>query len=79
MLVLTLSESGTLKIGPDIEVQILQIRGRQVRIGITAPKEIPICRGDMVKNAAGEVVNPKPERRPEVNYRRKRRVVGVVQ
>ena len=47
MLELTRRQSQTLLIGDDIELTIVQVRGESVRIGITAPKEVPIHRGEV--------------------------------
>ena len=44
MLVLSRKRDERIIIGKDVVIQILDIRGNQVRIGITAPKEIPVVR-----------------------------------
>jgi len=44
MLVLTRKEGQEILIGSDIKVTVTSIKGRQVRIGIEAPKDIPIHR-----------------------------------
>lgn len=44
MLVLTRKEGQHINIGEDITVTITSIRGKQVRIGIEAPKNVPIHR-----------------------------------
>jgi carbon storage regulator len=44
MLVLTRRVGEVIKIGDDIEVTILDARGKQVRLGITAPKEVKVLR-----------------------------------
>ena len=44
MLVLSRREGETLMIGDDITVTVLGINGNQVRIGIDAPKEVPVHR-----------------------------------
>lgn len=51
-------------IGDNIEVQVVDIRGDKVRLGINAPKHIPVHRKEVAdairreKRAAGQV---KPE------------------
>jgi carbon storage regulator len=52
MLVLTREIGESFSIGNDITVQILGINGNQVRIGITAPKDIKIHRAEIFKRIA---------------------------
>ncbi|GAC1504370.1 MAG: hypothetical protein NVS1B10_09110 [Candidatus Saccharimonadales bacterium] len=47
MLILTRRVGENLLIGPDIVIRVLEIRGRQVRIGIDAPKEISVLREEL--------------------------------
>ncbi len=49
MLVLSRRESQTVKIGSDVEVRIIRSRNGIVRLGIVAPKAIPICRPETKK------------------------------
>ena len=44
MLVLTCNKGRFFKIGDDIKVEILNIKGDQVRIGIAAPNDLIILR-----------------------------------
>lgn len=48
MLVLSRKESQRICIGSDIEILIQQIRGRRVRVGISAPPEIAIVREELL-------------------------------
>lgn len=48
MLVLARKENETIKIGDDIEIRILEVKGDTVRIGIEAPKSVDILRGELV-------------------------------
>ena len=47
MLILTRKVGETLMIGDQVEVTILSIKGNQVRIGVNAPKEIPVHREEI--------------------------------
>ncbi|MDR1044880.1 MAG: carbon storage regulator CsrA [Candidatus Adiutrix sp.] len=40
MLILTRKVGETVAIGDDVKVQVVEVKGRQVRLGITAP---PVC------------------------------------
>lgn len=47
MLILTRRPGETLMIGDDITVTVLAIKGNQVRIGIQAPKHVPVNREEV--------------------------------
>ena len=47
MLILTRREGETLRIGENITVKVLQIRGGQVQIGVSAPAEVDVHREDI--------------------------------
>jgi carbon storage regulator len=47
MLVLTRKSNQSVMIGDDIEVTVLSIIGEKVRIGIQAPREIPVFRKEV--------------------------------
>ena len=44
MLALTRKKGESLMVNNDIEITVLEIRGDQVKIGIQAPKNVPIYR-----------------------------------
>ena len=48
MLVLTRKAGETITIDGDIVVQVVQVRGKQVRIGISAPKNKKVQRGELI-------------------------------
>jgi carbon storage regulator len=47
MLVLTRKSNQSIMIGDDIEVSVLSITGEKVRIGIQAPREVPVFRREV--------------------------------
>ena len=49
MLVLTRKIGETIRIGNDVTVQVLAIRGGQVRIGLTAPADVRIFREEIFR------------------------------
>jgi carbon storage regulator CsrA len=52
MLVLRRKENESVVIDGNIQVTILEIRGSQIRLGIEAPKDMPICRSELKSLAA---------------------------
>jgi len=47
MLVLTRKSNQSIMIGDEIEVSVLAIMGEKVRIGIQAPREVPVFRKEV--------------------------------
>lgn len=47
MLVLTRKKNESLMIGEDIEIVVVDIQGDRVRIGINAPKKLPVHRKEV--------------------------------
>ncbi len=54
MLVLTRKSNQTIMIGDDIEVSVLAIVGEKVRIGIQAPRDVPVFRKEVYLEIQGE-------------------------
>jgi carbon storage regulator len=53
MLILTRRVGETLRIGSDVSVTVLGTRGRQVRIGISAPRILAIHREELYQRLRG--------------------------
>jgi carbon storage regulator len=47
MLVLTRKRNQSIMIGDEIEVSVLSVMGEKIRIGIHAPREIPVFRKEL--------------------------------
>lgn len=47
MLVLTRQLNESIMIGDDVEITIVDVRGEKVRLGIRAPREIPVHRKEV--------------------------------
>ena len=58
MLVLTRKSNQSIMIGDEVEVSILAVAGDKVRLGIEAPKSVPVFR----KEVYLEILNERAER-----------------
>lgn len=47
MLALTRKKGESLVINNNIEITVLEVRGEQIKIGISAPKDVPIYRKEV--------------------------------
>lgn len=50
MLVLSRKASEEIRIGDDIVIKVLSINGNRVRLGIKAPQDIPVLRGEVARH-----------------------------
>ena len=67
MLILTRRVGEILRIGADVSVQVMEIRGTQVRLGVTAPKSIAVHREEVFQRIAREApsaAESRPARAP---------------
>jgi len=79
MLVLSRQKDESIMIGDEVEITIVDVRGDKVRLGITAPKHIPVHRREIydaiqrekaqkaegeVQANSGEAPGEKPEETP---------------
>jgi carbon storage regulator len=72
MLVLTRKANQSIMIGDDIEVSVLSIMGEKVRIGIQAPRDIPVFRKEVYLEIQQEHVASGGSARAEVDDALKR-------
>ncbi|MGH1542423.1 MAG: carbon storage regulator CsrA [Arenicella sp.] len=54
MLILTRRINETLNIGDEVQVTVLGIKGNQVRIGINAPRDVPVHREEIYQRIKRE-------------------------
>jgi carbon storage regulator len=67
MLVLTRKSNQSIMIGDDIEVSVLAIMGEKVRIGIQAPRDIPVFRKEVYLEIQQESIAAGEGAREEVD------------
>ena len=59
-MILTRRIGETLNIGDDIQVTVLGIKGNQIRLGIKAPKDVPVHREEIYERIRHEDIDEKP-------------------
>ena len=67
MLVLSRKKNESIVINDDITIVVVEIRGDKVRLGVEAPKEVPVHRRevyDAIQHSAG-VETPKASEEPD--------------
>jgi len=60
MLVLSRQKDESIMIGDDVEIIIVDVRGDKVRLGITAPKAIPVHRREVYEAIQREKSEKQP-------------------
>ena len=76
MLVLSRQRDESIMIGDDVEIIIVDVRGDKVRLGITAPKNIPVHRReiyDAIQREKSEKKEPdkQSEKEPQAKKQKK--------
>ncbi len=61
MLILTRKVGEAIRIGDDVEITALGIKGNQIRIGISAPKDVSVHRKEIYDRIQDEGDYTKPE------------------
>ena len=62
MLVLSRRKDKSIMVGEDVEIKILDIQGRRVRLGITAPKTIAVHRREVYEAIQQQKINRNPDK-----------------
>jgi carbon storage regulator len=63
MLVLSRKTGQSILVGDGIEITVVRVEGDQVRLGIAAPKEVPILRKELLEEIRSETAAAKRERK----------------
>ena len=58
MLILTRCVGETIKIGEDITVTVLGVKGNQVRVGVGAPRDVAVHREEIYQRIQDEQKSP---------------------
>jgi carbon storage regulator CsrA len=58
MLVLTRKLREQIRIGDDVVITILQVRGRSVRVGIEAPRDVRVLRAELPPSEPAATIGP---------------------
>lgn len=61
MLVLTRKSNQAIMIGSNIEVRVAQISGNQVRLAISAPRNMPVLREELIEKSLLKTEENLPE------------------
>lgn len=64
MLLITRRPGETLMIGDDITVTVIAVKGQQVRIGISAPRSVPVHREEIYERIKAEEAQIEARRAP---------------
>ena len=64
MLVLTRKTNQSIMIGDEIEVSVLAVSRDKIRLGITAPRDVPVFRKEVYLSIKGEVRGRRAEATP---------------
>ena len=54
MLILTRRVGETLMIGDDVKVSVLGVKGNQVRVGVSAPRDVAVHREEIYRRICNE-------------------------
>lgn len=57
MLVLSRKQQQDIVIGDDIKITVLKVKGNTVRLGIEAPRDVRVIRGELPRNDEQQVAN----------------------
>jgi carbon storage regulator len=61
MLILTRKEGESLRLGDDIKITVVSVKGGHVRLGVEAPRDVAVHREEIYERIANEVAAPDSE------------------
>ena len=67
MLVLTRKTNQSIMIGDDVEISVLAVSGDKVRIGISAPRDVPVFRREVYLSIQAERAGSSPDQQQAVD------------
>jgi carbon storage regulator len=53
VLILSRKTGESIRIGPDVEIRVLAVHGKKVRLGISAPSDRSIWRAELIRDGEG--------------------------
>ena len=68
MLVLTRKTNQSIMIGDDVEVSVLSVLGEKVRLGIQAPREVPVFRKEVHAAIVASLIRTSPRAKNSLTY-----------
>ncbi len=75
MLIITRRPGEKVMLGDDVVVEVIEVSGSSVRIGIAAPKSIPVYREEILPARAADAISPS---RGAASHGLKRHVPGNI-
>lgn len=77
MLVLSRKKNETIRIADDIEIIVVEILGNKVRLGVKAPKEVPVHRQEVYAAIRRELPNAVLQREIATVFEKHNEAQGV--
>ena len=71
MLILTRKVGEMIRIGDNVTIRVLEVRGSQVRLGVDAPADVRIFREEVYRAAHGDKTDHAADAEPPVNGERR--------
>jgi carbon storage regulator len=65
MLILTRKEGESLRLGEDIKITVVSVKGGHVRLGITAPRDVAVHREEIYERIARESPQAAPDEKSQ--------------